>query len=245
MSDNTIVALLGPTNTGKTFQAIERLVEHGGGMIGLPLRLLAREVYDKLCARVGAGQVALLTGEERVEPLEARYWVCTVESMPMTLLVPFVVVDEIQLATHPIRGHVFTDRLLNARGTRETWFLGSDMMRPLIERLVPTAELRTAERLSPLTWTPPKPLESLLPRTAVIDFSVARVVAVAEQLRALRGGVAVVLGALSPRARNAQVAMFESGEVQHLVSTDAIGMGLNLDIRCVYFHATRKFDGRE
>jgi ATP-dependent RNA helicase SUPV3L1/SUV3 len=239
-----IVALLGPTNTGKTYRAIERLVEHGGGMIGLPLRLLAREVYDKLCARVGSGQVALLTGEERVEPMGARYWVCTVESMPMTRLVPFVVVDEIQLATHPTRGHVFTDRLLNARGTRETWFLGSDMMRPMIERLVPTAEIQSAERMSPLTWSQPKGLEALPSRSAVIDFSVARVYALAEELRARRGGVAVVLGALSPRARNAQVAMFESGEVQHLVSTDAIGLGLNLDIRGVYFASTRKFDGR-
>jgi len=239
-----ITAHLGPTNTGKTHRAIERMLAHGGGMIGLPLRLLAREVYDRVCAAVGASEVALITGEERIEPHKARYQVCTVESMPLTEAVSFVAVDEIQLATHPERGHVFTDRLLNARGSRETWFLGSDTMRPLVERLVPTAEIVTHERLSSLSWVEPKSLSGLPARSAVIAFSVAQVYELAEWVRATQGGVAVVLGALSPRARNAQVAMFESGEVQHLVSTDAIGMGLNLNIRYVFFSSLRKYDGR-
>lgn len=239
-----ITAHLGPTNTGKTHRAIERMIAHGGGMIGLPLRLLAREVYDRVCGAVGVREVALITGEERIEPHRPRFWVCTVESMPLTEAVPFLAVDEIQLATHPERGHVFTDRLLNARGTKETWFLGSDTMRPIVERLVPTAVIETHERLSALHWAEPKSLASLPPRSAVIAFSVADVYELADQVRAARGGVAVVLGALSPRARNAQVAMFESGEVQHLVSTDAIGMGLNLDLRYVYFSALRKFDGQ-
>ena len=242
---SAIVAQLGPTNTGKTHRAIERMIEHGGGMIGLPLRLLAREVYDRIAARVGVEQVALLTGEERVEPRGARYWVCTVESMPLTRAVPFVAVDEIQLATHPRRGHVFTDRLLNARGTRETWFLGSDTMAPVLERLTPTARIERHARLSALHYEDPRELSALPRRTAVIAFSIAHVYELAERLRASHGGAAVVLGALSPRARNAQVAMFESGEVDYLVSTDAIGMGLNLDIRHVTFGALQKYDGQE
>ena len=240
-----ITALLGPTNTGKTHQALEQLIAYGGGMIGLPLRLLAREIYDRLRARVGDDLVALLTGEERIEPLHARYWVCTVESMPVHRVVPFVVVDEVQLATHPTRGHVFTDRLLNARGTRETWFLGSDMMRPILEKLTPTAEIKTFERLSELSYIEPRRLEALPKRSAIIAFSTRQVYALADQLRALHGGVAVVLGALSPRARNAQVELFESEQVPHLVSTDAIGMGLNLNIRYVFFAALRKFDGHQ
>lgn len=244
-SGSHIVALLGPTNTGKTHRALERMVQHGGGMIGLPLRLLAREVYDRLCARVGEPAVALLTGEERIVPHKASYWVCTVESMPLTRAVPFVAIDEVQLATHHERGHIFTDRILNARGTRETWFLGSDAMRPIIERLTPTAEILTFERFSALRHVDPRPLHALPPRSAIIAFSVSHLYELAEKLRAAHGGVAVVFGALSPKARNAQVALFESGEVQHLVSTDAIGMGLNLSIRHVWFASTRKYDGTE
>ncbi|MEO1271570.1 MAG: helicase-related protein [Myxococcota bacterium] len=240
-----ITALLGPTNTGKTHRAIEQLIAYGSGMIGLPLRLLAREVYDRIRARVGDHEVALLTGEERIVPPLAKYWVCTVESMPVHKMVPFVVIDEVQLATHPTRGHVFTDRLMNARGTRETWFLGSDTMRPLLERLTPTVEFQTFERLSALSYIDPRPMEALPKRSAVIAFSTRQVYALADQLRALHGGVAVVLGALSPRARNAQVELFESGQVPYLVATDAIGMGLNLDIRYVFFAALRKFDGQE
>jgi ATP-dependent RNA helicase SUPV3L1/SUV3 len=240
-----IVALLGPTNTGKTHRAIERMLWHRGGMIGLPLRLLAREVYERVVARVGESKTALLTGEERIVPPRASYWICTVESMPLGRAVPFLAVDEIQLAAHPKRGHVFTDRLLNARGTRETWFLGSDTMVPIIERLVPTTEIRQLERLSVLRHTKPRGIGSLPQRSAVIAFSISHVYELAEQIRMKRGGAAIVLGAMSPKARNAQVAMFESGEVGHLVSTDAIGMGLNLDIRNVYFGGLRKYDGTE
>ncbi len=240
-----IVALLGPTNTGKTHRAIERMVAFGAGMIGLPLRLLAREVYDRVCARVGARDVALLTGEERIVPHKARFWVCTVESMPINKAVPFVAVDEIQLASHPERGHVFTDRLLNFRGTRETWFMGSDTMRPIIERLVPTAKIKTFERFSKLSYEDPRKLSALPHRSAVVAFSVGHLYELAERIRASAGGAAVVFGALSPHARNAQVEMFESGEVQHMVSTDAIGMGLNLNIKHVFFGALMKYDGQE
>ena len=240
-----IRALLGPTNTGKTHAAIERMIYFGSGMIGLPLRLLAREVYERVVTKEGAEKVALITGEERIEPPEARYWVCTVESMPVHRPVPFVAIDEIQLATHHRRGHIFTDRLLNCRGTRETWFLGSDTMIPIIERLVPTAEIEKRSRLSQLQYVNPKRISALPKRSAVIAFSLDQVYNLAERIRSYKGGAAVVLGALSPKARNAQVAMFESGEVDYLVSTDAIGMGLNLDIRYVFFGELRKFDGVE
>jgi ATP-dependent RNA helicase SUPV3L1/SUV3 len=238
-----ITALLGPTNTGKTTQAIERMVAHGEGMIGLPLRLLAREVYERVCALVDPAAVALITGEERIEPPGARFWVCTVEAMPVQRDVAFVAVDEIQLATHPERGHVFTDRLLNLRGTRETWFLGSDNMAGIVEQLVPTAQIEALARLSALRYVEPRRLGALPHRSAVIAFSASHVYELAERLRQSHGGAAVVLGSLSPQTRNAQVQMFESGQVQHLVSTDAIGMGLNLDISYVYFGALRKFDG--
>ncbi len=238
-----IRALLGPTNTGKTHSAIERMLELGSGMIGLPLRLLAREVYERVLVRVGSEKVALITGEERIVPKGALFWVCTVESMPVHLNLPFVAVDEIQLAAHPKRGHVFTDRILNLRGTRETWFLGSDTMIPIIERLTPTAEIMTRTRRSKLNYVPSKRSSSAPKRSALIAFSASHVYSLAEQLKSRRGGAAVVLGALSPKARNAQVAMFESGEVDFLVATDAIGMGLNLDIRSVFFGALRKYDG--
>ncbi len=240
-----ITALLGPTNTGKTHRALERMLEHATGAIGVPLRLLAREVYDKLTTRVGESRVALITGEEKRVPEHPSYWVCTVEAMPSDLSVEFVAIDEIQLAAHDQRGHVFTDRLLNMRGTRETWFLGAETIRPIIEQLVPDVHVARLPRLSQLSFAGVTSLAAAPKRSAVVAFSAEKVFELAERIRARRGGAAVVLGILSPRARNAQVAMYEAGEVDHLVATDAIGMGLNLDVRHVAFAAVRKFDGRE
>jgi ATP-dependent RNA helicase SUPV3L1/SUV3 len=245
LSDATLsVALLGPTNTGKTHRAVERMLEHATGMIGLPLRLLAREVYDRVSARLGEDRVALVTGEEKRVPRRPDYWVCTTEAMPIGRDVDFLAVDEIQLATHDERGHVFTERLLHARGRRESWFLGSGAMRPMVEKLVPAARHEQHPRLSRLTYAGASKLSRLPPRSAVVAFSIPELYRMAAQLRAFRGGAAVVLGALSPRARNAQVAMFQSGEVDYLVATDAIGMGLNLDVTHVAFASLRKFDGR-
>ena len=242
---SSLRGLLGPTNTGKTHRAIERLLEHQTGMIGLPLRLLAREVYDRVTARVGRGAVALVTGEEKRLPPQPRYWVCTVEAMPVGVPVDFLAVDEVQLAAHRQRGHVFTDRLLHARGAEETWFLGAGTIRPLLERLCPQAEIEVRPRLSTLSDAGSLPLGALPPRSVVVAFSATRVYELAERIRSKRGGAAVVIGALSPRARNAQVALFQSGEVDTLVATDAIGMGLNLDVDNVVFADLRKFDGRE
>ncbi len=238
------VALLGPTNTGKTHRAVERMLEHESGMIGLPLRLLAREVYDRVSARVGEDRVALVTGEEKRVPRRPDYWVCTTEAMPLSRDVDFLAVDEVQLATHDERGHVFTERLLHARGRVETWFMGSSAMRPLLETLVPAARHQEYPRLSRLSFAGASKLQRLPPRSAVVAFSIPELYGIAGRLRALRGGAAVVLGALSPRARNAQVAMFQSGEVDYLVATDAIGMGLNLDVGHVAFASLRKFDGQ-
>jgi ATP-dependent RNA helicase SUPV3L1/SUV3 len=240
----TITAALGPTNTGKTYRAIQRMLGHADGMIGLPLRLLAREVYDRCVEKVGAGKVALVTGEEKIVPHGARYWVCTTESMPVSRTVDFVGIDEIQLATHRERGHTFTDRILNLRGRRETWFMGSDAMTPVIQRLVPTAELERYERFSQLSHTGACPITALPPRSAVVAFSAAHVFELAERLRVRKGGAAVVIGALSPRARNRQVEMYAAGEVQYMVATDAIGMGLNLDLDHVAFASLSKFDGQ-
>ncbi len=240
-----LVALLGPTNTGKTHRAVQRMLEHPTGMLGLPLRLLAREVYDRLTRELGEQQVALITGEEKRTGRHPRYWVCTVEAMPMSQEVDFLAVDEIQLAAHPRRGHVFTDRLLHARGRSETWFLGADTMRPLIAALLPTAVIETRPRLSVLEARGQSSLGSLPARSAVVAFNVPEVYRLAERVRQRRGGAAVVLGAFSPRARNAQVALYESREVDYLVATDAIGMGLNLGIRHVAFASVRKFDGRD
>jgi ATP-dependent RNA helicase SUPV3L1/SUV3 len=240
----TSVALLGPTNTGKTHRAVERMLEHESGMLGLPLRLLAREVYDRVSARVGEDRVALITGEEKRVPRRADYWVCTTEAMPVSHEVDFLAVDEIQLAAHDERGHVFSERLLHARGRRETWFMGAATMRPLLERLVPAAQHKEYPRLSQLSFTGSSKLQRVAPRSALVAFSVPELYELAHRLRALRGGAAVVLGALSPRARNAQVAMFQAGEVDYLVATDAIGMGLNLDVGHVAFASLRKFDGR-
>ncbi|MEX1367120.1 MAG: helicase-related protein, partial [Nannocystaceae bacterium] len=239
-----ITALLGPTNTGKTHRAIEQMLRHQTGVIGLPLRLLAREVYDRITTRVGEQAVALVTGEEKRVPPRPRYWVCTVESMP-SREVDFVAVDEIQLAAHHQRGHTFTERLLHARGRLETWFLGADTIEPLLEEVLPTAIVERAPRLSQLRYSGTHSVGSLPARTAVVAFSAEDVYAIAESLRQRHGGTAVVLGALSPRTRNAQVAMYQAGEVQHIVATDAIGMGLNLDVDRVVFASLSKFDGRE
>ncbi len=241
----SVTALLGPTNTGKTHRAIERMLEHGSGMIGLPLRLLAREVYDKISARVGESRVALVTGEEQRVPLRPSYWVATVEAMPVEREVELVAIDEVQLAAHEQRGHVFTSRILSARGTKETWLLGSRAMQGVLRELVPTARIAEHPRLSQLGFSGATPLARLPPRSALVAFSMPHVYELAERLRVRRGGAAVVLGALSPRTRNAQVAMFQAGEVDYLVATDAIGMGLNLDVDHVAFAALRKFDGRD
>jgi ATP-dependent RNA helicase SUPV3L1/SUV3 len=245
LEGSTITAALGPTNTGKTHRAIEQMLSHDSGMIGLPLRLLAREVYDRVTARVGEERVALVTGEEKRVPRRPDYWVCTVEAMPVDREVDFLAVDEIQLAAHAQRGHVFTDRLLRARGRRETWFLGSDTMRRVLTEVTPTARFVDNPRLSRLSFAGSTRLGKLPPRSAVVAFSTEQVYEIAEKLRAQRGGAAVVLGALSPRTRNAQVAMFQAGEVDVLVATDAIGMGLNLDVRHVAFAALRKYDGHD
>jgi ATP-dependent RNA helicase SUPV3L1/SUV3 len=242
---SSITAILGPTNTGKTHRAIERMLEHPTGMLGLPLRLLAREVYDRVTTRVGEREVALVTGEEKRIPARPRYWVCTVEAMPLEREVDFLAIDEIQLVSHPERGHVFTERLLRARGRRETWFLGSETARGLIEQLVPVARFRSHPRLSQLRYAGRVSLPALPPRSAVVAFSATRVYEIAARLRDKKGGAAVVLGALSPRARNAQVALYQAGEVDYVVATDAIGMGLNLDVLHVAFADLRKFDGRE
>ncbi len=238
-----LTAVLGPTNTGKTHLAVERLCAYSSGMMGFPLRLLAREIYDRVVAIKGPKEVALITGEERIEPPGARWYLCTVESMPMTKDFAFVALDEAQLAADPERGHIFTDRLLRARGREETMILGSEALRPMIRALLPEAEIISRPRFSTLSYAGAKKLSRLPPRSAIVAFSVEQVYAVAELLRRLRGGAAVVMGALSPRTRNAQVAMFQSGEVDYLVATDAIGMGLNLDVAHVAFAGLSKFDG--
>ena len=239
-----VTAVLGPTNTGKTHLAIERMLGHESGMIGLPLRLLAREVYDKIKARVGADKVALITGEEKIKPDKARYWVSTVEAMPRDIDVAFLAIDEIQLCGDPERGHVFTDRLLHARGRSETLLLGAQTMREAINDLIPGANFIARPRLSKLTYSGEKKITRLPARSAIVAFSTQDVYSIAELIRRQRGGAAVVLGALSPRTRNAQVELYQSGDVEFIVATDAIGMGLNLDVDHVAFSATRKFDGQ-
>jgi ATP-dependent RNA helicase SUPV3L1/SUV3 len=238
-----VTAILGPTNTGKTHLAIERMLSHSSGMIGLPLRLLAREVYGRLVERAGVDAVALITGEEKIKPKNPRYWVATAEAMPRDLDVAFVAVDEIQLCTSYDRGYVFTDHVLNRRGREETLLLGSLTMRPLVEMLLPGVNIVTRPRLSKLSFAGDKKLTRLPPRSAIVAFSAEEVYAIAELIRRQRGGAAVVLGALSPRTRNAQVDLFQSGDVDYIISTDAIGMGLNLDINHVAFANDSKFDG--
>ncbi|HUG45842.1 MAG TPA: helicase-related protein [Sphingomicrobium sp.] len=253
--DAPVRAILGPTNTGKTYLAIERMCGHSSGVIGFPLRLLAREVYDRVVRLKGAKQVALLTGEERILPADARYFLCTAESMP----VPggdghdgdafqrdfaFAAIDEAQLGIDPERGHVFTDRMLRVRGREETLILGSDSLRPMIRELLPNAEIVSRPRFSTLRYAGAVKLSRIPPRSALVAFSAEQVYALAEALRRFRGGAAVVMGALSPATRNAQVAMFQRGEVDYLVATDAIGMGLNMDVTHVAFAGLEKFDGR-
>jgi ATP-dependent RNA helicase SUPV3L1/SUV3 len=254
-SDAPVRAILGPTNTGKTYLAIERMCGHSSGVIGFPLRLLAREVYDRVVAIKGEKQVALLTGEERIVPPHARYFLCTAESMPvpggdshhdsdMHRDFAFAAIDEAQLGIDPERGHVFTDRMLRARGREETLILGSDTLRPIIRELLPEAEIVSRPRFSTLRYAGSVKLSRLPPRSAVVAFSAEQVYALAEMLRRFKGGAAVVMGALSPATRNAQVAMFQRGEVDYLVATDAIGMGLNMDVTHVAFAGLEKFDGR-
>jgi ATP-dependent RNA helicase SUPV3L1/SUV3 len=238
-----LTAVLGPTNTGKTHLAIERMLGHGSGMMGFPLRLLARENYDRVCGMVGRDKAALVTGEEKIVPPGARYFLCTVESMPLDRRVDFLGIDEIQLSADPDRGHIFTDRLLHARGLEETMLLGADTIRPLLRKLAPGAAHIARPRFSTLTHIGPRKLSRLPPRSAVVAFSVADVYEIAELMRRQRGGVAVVMGALSPRTRNAQVQMFQSGAVDFMVATDAIGMGLNMDLDHVAFARLTKFDG--
>jgi ATP-dependent RNA helicase SUPV3L1/SUV3 len=253
--DAPVRAILGPTNTGKTHLAIERMCGHSSGVIGFPLRLLAREVYDRVVAMKGEKQVALLTGEERIVPPQARYFLCTAESMPvpggdshhdcdMGRDFAFAAVDEAQLGVDPERGHVFTDRMLRARGREETLILGSDTLKPIIRELLPEAEIITRPRFSTLRYAGSVKLSRLPPRSAVVAFSAEQVYALAEMLRRFKGGAAVVMGALSPATRNAQAAMFQRGEVDYLVATDAIGMGLNMDVAHVAFAGLEKFDGR-
>jgi ATP-dependent RNA helicase SUPV3L1/SUV3 len=238
-----VTAVLGPTNTGKTHLAIERMLGHSSGVIGLPLRLLAREVYNKVSARAGAENVALITGEEKIKPPNPRYWVATVEAMPRELDTAFVAIDEVQLAADLERGHVFTDRMLNRRGREETLLLGAATMRPMVEQLLPGANIVSRPRLSQLTFAGDRKLTRQRRRTAIVTFSTDEVYAIAELIRRQSGGAAVVLGSLSPRTRNAQVALYQSGDVDYLVATDAIGMGLNLDVEHVAFASDRKFDG--
>src|ERR1051325_9620221 len=238
-----VTAVLGPTNTGKTHLAIERMLAHSSGLIGLPLRLLAREVYNKIADRSGAESVALVTGEEKIKPPRPRFWVSTVEAMPRDLEVSFLAIDEIQIAADLERGHVFTDRLLRRRGRDETLLLGAATMRPIIERLLPGASIVTRPRLSQLEFAGDRKITRQPRRTAIVAFSADEVYAIAELIRRQHGGAAVVLGSLSPRTRNAQVAMFQSGDVDYLVATDAVGMGLNLDVDHVAFASDRKYDG--
>jgi len=239
----TIIAALGPTNTGKTYYAIERLAAHKSGMIGLPLRLLTREVYDKMVSKVGPSRVAMITGEERIIPNNPQYWVCTVESMPINIPVEFLAVDEIQLIDDPERGHIFTDRILNARGMSETLFMGSSISKKVIKKLINEVKFYDRERFSKLTYTGYKKISHLPKRSAVVAFSIQSVYAIAEIIKRQKGGVAVVMGSLSPQARNAQVKMYQNGDVDYIVATDAIGMGLNLDLNHIAFAETEKYDG--
>ena len=238
-----VTAVLGPTNTGKTHLAVERMLAHGGGMIGLPLRLLAREIYDRVRLKAGDHAVALVTGEEKIIPAAPRYWVATVEAMPPDIEVPFLAIDEVQLCADFERGHIFTDRVLHRRGLEETMLLGAATMKPILEAMLPKTSFIARPRFSKLTYAGVKKMTRLPRRSAIVAFSAEMVYSVAELIRRQSGGAAVVLGALSPRTRNAQVALYQSGDVDYIVATDAIGMGLNMNVDHVAFAATRKFDG--
>ena len=241
---STCKGILGPTNTGKTYYALERMISYKNGIIGVPLRLLAREIYDRLVSLKGTENVVLNTGEEKIRGKNERYWVCTTEAMPANKTFEFLAVDEIQLCADSERGHIFTERLLYSRGQFETLFLGSAVIKDLIKLIVPDIEIISRDRLSKLSYSGKRNISKLGPRSAVVDFSVDRVYEMAERLRTSKGGAAVVLGALSPKTRNAQVELYQNGDVDHIVATDAIGMGLNLPINNVYFAAMKKFDGR-
>ena len=241
MKKNKIVAVLGPTNTGKTFYAIETMLSFDSGMIGFPLRLLAREVYDKIIKKIDPKKVALITGEEKIIPLSAKYYLCTVESMPINKNLDFVAVDEIQMCSDHERGHIFTNRLLNLRGEKTTMFMGSNSMRNIINKLDGDIEYINKERLSKLTYSGYKKISRIERKTAIIGFSAEEVYAIAELIRRQKGGAAIVMGSLSPKTRNAQVELYQSGDVDYLVATDAIGMGINMDLDNVYFSNLKKF----
>ena len=240
-----IKAALGPTNTGKTFYAIERMASYKSGIIGLPLRLLTKEVFDKISNKLGPSRTAMITGEERIIPKNPKYWVCTVESMPTDIPVDFVAIDEIQLLNDPERGYAFTEKILQMRGMHETLLMGSDTVEKLIKKLIPHIKFINRSRYSKLTYSGYKKITNLPRRSAVVAFSMDSVYSIAEVLRKHKGGVAIIMGALSPRTRNAQVKMYQEGEVDYIVATDAIGMGLNLDLNHVVFAEDRKFDGKQ
>ena len=244
-SSKKIIALLGPTNTGKTHDAIEKMLEFESGIFGLPLRLLAREVYEKCVKKIGLNKVALITGEEKIIPNSADYFICTVESMPKDKDVDFVAIDEIQMCADKERGHVFTDRLLYVRGKKLTMFLGSQVMKKIIHNLVQGVEFIKKERFSKLSYSGYKKISRLDRKTAIIAFSIEEVYAIAELVRRQKGGAAVIMGSLSPKTRNSQVELYQSGDVDYLVATDAIGMGLNMDIDQIYFSNLKKFDGKK
>ncbi len=244
-SSKKVVALLGPTNTGKTFIAIDKMLQYESGIFGLPLRLLAREVYDKCVKKIGKEKVALITGEEKIVPNSADYFICTVESMPKDKIVDFVAIDEVQMCADRERGHIFTDRLLNMRGAKITMFLGSQIMKNIIQDLVKNVEFIRQERFSKLSYSGYKKISRLDQKTAIIAFSIEEVYALAELVRRQKGGAAVIMGSLSPKTRNSQVELYQSGDVGYLIATDAIGMGLNMDINQIYFSNLKKFDGKK
>ena len=230
-----IIALLGPTNTGKTHVAIERMLKFDSGIFGLPLRLLAREVYDKCVDKVGVNKVALITGEEKIIPSTANFFICTVESMPKNKEVDFIAIDEIQMCADRERGHIFTERLLESRGTKLTMFLGSQVMESIIKELVKNIEFEKKDRYSKLSYSGIKKISRLDRKVAIIAFSIEEVYAIAELVRRQKGGAAIIMGSLSPKTRNSQVGLYQSGDVDYLIATDAIGMGLNMDINEIYF----------
>ena len=245
MTKKKITAVLGPTNTGKTHLAIDTMLSFDSGMIGFPLRLLAREVYDKVINKVGQNKVALITGEEKIIPTDPKYFLCTVESMPIDKSLDFVGVDEIQMCADHERGHIFTDRLLNMRGNKLTMLMGSNTIKNIISKLNDDIEFIDRKRLSKLTYAGHKKISRINRKTAIIAFSAEEVYAIAELIRRQKGGAAIVMGALSPKARNAQVELYQSGDVDFLVATDAIGMGINMDLDNIYFSNLKKFDGKK
>ena len=242
---NNILALLGPTNTGKTHVAIDKMLEFNSGIFGLPLRLLAREVYDKCVDKIGLDKVALITGEEKILPSTAKFFICTVESMPKDKKVDFIAIDEIQMCADRERGHIFTERLLNARGELMTMFLGSQVMANIIDELIQGVNFQKKERFSKLSYVGYKKISRLDRKVAIIAFSIEEVYAIAELVRRQKGGAAVIMGSLSPKTRNSQVELYQSGDVDYLIATDAIGMGLNMDINEIYFSNLKKFDGKK